>query len=218
MHDVEQSLVERIRRLVVVIEQIHDRVADFSDVMRRNVGRHPDGNPGGTVDEQLRQPRREDDRLGPLIVEVGDEIDRVFFDVGEHFERDAGQPRLGVAVGRRRVAVDRAKVSVAVDERIAQGKGLGHPHERVVHRAIAVRVVAFEDLADDARALAVLFVRRQVHLAHCVEDAALHRFETVPDVGKRARHDDRHRIREVALAHFVFDVDLGSPISIQYST
>jgi hypothetical protein len=168
--------------------------------------------------EPLTSNCRQNDRLRSLVVEVGNEIDGVFFDVRQHLERDAREPRFGVAVGRRRVAVDRTEVSVAVDERVAQGEILRHPHERVVDRRVAVRVVALEDFADDAGALAVLFIRREVHFAHRVEDAALHGFEAVANVGKGARSDDRHRIREVALAHLVFDVYLGNSISVQCLT
>ena len=51
----------------------------------------------------------------------------------------------------------------------------------------------------------------EAHLAHRVQDAALHGLEAVAHVGQRARGDDRHRIREVALPHLVFDGDCGHP-------
>ena len=83
---------------------------------------------------------------------------------------------------------------------------------------VAVRMVALEHLADDTGALAVLLARVESHLAHRVEDAALHGLEAVAHVGKRARGDDRHRIREIALPHLVFDVDLCYDIVVQYFT
>ena len=70
-------------------------------------------------------------------------------------------------------------------------------------------MVALEHLADDTGALAMLLGRVHAHLAHRVEDAALDRLEAVADVGQRPRGDDRHRIREIALPHFVFDVDVS---------
>ena len=63
-------------------------------------------------------------------------------------------PGLGVARGGGAV-VERAEVAVAVDERQAHRERLGHPHEGVVDRLVAVRVVLAHDLADDAAGLHV---------------------------------------------------------------
>ena len=67
-------------------------------------------------------------------------------------------------------------------------------------------MIALEHLADDTGALAVLLGRIEAHVAHRIKDAPLHRLEAVADVGQRPRGDDRHRVREIALPHFVFDV------------
>ena len=72
-------------------------------------------------------------------------------------------------------------------------------------------MIALEDFADDAGALAVLLRGVEPHLAHRVQDAALHGLEAVAHVGQRARRDDRHGIGEVALPHLVFDGDRGHP-------
>ena len=77
-----------------------------------------------------------------------------------------------------------------------------------------MRVVALEHLADDTGALAVLLVGVHAHLAHRVEDAPLHRLEAVAHVGKRARGNDGHRIREIALPHLIFDVDLRDDVVV----
>src|SRR5271165_7615691 len=77
-------------------------------------------------------------------------------------------------------------------------------------------MVVLEHLADDARALAVLLVGGHVLFTHRVEDAALHGLEAVADVGERSRRDDRHRVGEIRIPHFVFDVYLSRTIFIQY--
>ena len=61
----------------------------------------------------------------------------------------------GVAVRRRRIAVDRPEVALAVDQDVAHVEVLREADERVVRRRVAVRVVVADDLADDLRALAV---------------------------------------------------------------
>ena len=73
---------------VRAVDEMRERVADFVGIVRRDVGRHADGDSGGAVDKQIRQPRGQDGRLLQRVVEVGDEIDRVLIDVGEHLVRD----------------------------------------------------------------------------------------------------------------------------------
>ena len=66
-----------------------------------------------------------------------------------------GEPDLGVALGRGRIAVDRAEIALPVDQRQAHGKFLRHAHQRVVDRLVAVRMVLTHRVADDARRFAV---------------------------------------------------------------
>ena len=89
------------------------------------------------------------------VVEVRREIDALLVDVGEELHRELREPRFGVPVRGRRVAVDGAVVALAVDERVAHRKVLGEADHRVVDRLVAVRVVLAEHVADDGGALAV---------------------------------------------------------------
>ena len=116
-----------------------DRIGDLAEVVRRNVGRHADRDAARAVEQELRQPARQHARLGALVVEVGNERNGLFVDVGEQFERRPRETRFGVAIGGRRIGIDRAEVAVPVDQRIAQREVLRHAHERVVDRAVAVR-------------------------------------------------------------------------------
>ena len=54
--------------------------------------------------------------LGGLVV-VGDEVDGLLVEVRHHLVGERLEPGLGIAHRRRRVAVDRAEVALAVDER-----------------------------------------------------------------------------------------------------
>ncbi len=119
------------------------------------------------------------------LVEVRDEVDGLLVDVGEELVGDLGQPRLGVAHSRRRVAVDRAEVPLPVHERIAQGELLHHAHERFVDGRVAVRMVFAEHLADDARRFLVGAVPVQPELGHREEHAAVHGLQAVADVRQR---------------------------------
>ena len=174
------------------------------EVVRRDVGRHADGDAGGAVDQQIGDARGQHHRLGARAVVVGAEGDGLLLDLLQHLVGDAREPAFRVAHRRCRIAVERAEVARAVDQRHAQRERLRHAHERLVDGGVAVRMVVAHHVADDLGALAMLGVGREVLLPHRVEDAALHRLEPVAHVGQRARRDDRERVVEIArLRRFV---------------
>ena len=175
--------------------------------MRRDVRGHADGDAGGAVDQQVRNPRRQHGGLALRAVVVVHEVDGVAVDVEQHLLGDGGEPRLGVAHRGGRVVVDRAEVSLAVDERVAHGEVLRHPDEGVVDRRVAMRVELPEHLADDAGALLVRGAGAQSHPLHGVEDAPVHGLEPVPYVGQSSRHDDAHGVVEIRRAHLDFNGD-----------
>ena len=181
-----------------------DRLAE---VVRRDVGRHPHRDARAAVHEQVGQPGRQDRGLELLAVVVRDEVDRLLVDVRGELVGDLLQPALGVAHRGRVVAVDRPEVALPVDERVAQAEVLRHPHERVVDRHVAVRVVFPHHVADHARALHVRPVPDDVRLGHRVEHPAVHRLQPVADVGQRPSHDHAHRVIEVAVPHLGFQAD-----------
>ena len=53
--------------------------------MRRDVGRHADGDAVGAVDEQVREPPRQHQRLAVFAVVVVDEINGVVLEAVEQF-------------------------------------------------------------------------------------------------------------------------------------
>jgi hypothetical protein len=90
---------------------------------------------------------------------------------------------------------------MAVDRRQPHRPGLGHPHEGVVDRAVAVGVEAAHHLADDPGALDVAAVGSQPHVGHRVEDPPLHRLEPVAGVWQGAGVDDGVGVLEERGAH-----------------
>ncbi len=67
----------------------------FREVVRRNVRRHADRDAGRSVDQQVRKPRRQNDRLDARVVEVGTKVDGLLVDVRQHLDRRSarGAPR-----------------------------------------------------------------------------------------------------------------------------
>jgi hypothetical protein len=183
-------------------------VDDLVEVVRGDVRRHPDRNPAAAVDEQVREPRREHDRLLVLAVVGVGQIDGVLVDLADELHRQRGETRLGIALGRRAVVrVRGSEVAVPVDERIPQRELLGHAGERVVDGLTGMRVVLPHDLPHGLGRLLVLAVRTQTLLVHPVDDSALHGLETVARVGERSCRDDRHRVIQEGAFHLLLDLD-----------
>ena len=101
-----------------VLDQPDDAVHHLAQVVRRDVGRHADGDAGRAVDQQVRDGRRQDGRLLGGLVVVRDEIDRLLLEVGHHLLGQRLEAGLGVPHGRGRVAVHRAEVALAVHQRV----------------------------------------------------------------------------------------------------
>ena len=208
-HRVERLLAGRLG----VGEHPLGGVGDLAQVVRRDVGRHADRDAGRAVDEQVREPARQDDRLLRLAVVVVPEVDGVLVDVADHLHGQRRHPALGVAGRRRRVVARGAEVALPVDQRVAQRPVLHQPDQRVVDRGVTVRVVLTHHLTDDAAALVVAAVGPVATVVHRVDHATVHRLEAVAHVGQRATHDDRHRVVDVAALHLGVEVDrLGAVV------
>jgi hypothetical protein len=189
-----------------VLDHRDHAVDHLAHVVRRDVGGHADRDAGGSVDEQVREGRRKDGRLFGGLVVVGNEVDGLLVEIRHHrFGKRLG-PRFGVAHGRRRIAVDRSEVPLAVDQGIAHVEILRETNQRVVDRLIAVRVIVAHHLADDLGALAIRAIGREAHGAHAEEHAAVRGLQPVAHVGQRAPDDYAHRVIHVRALHLVFDV------------
>src|SRR5712692_3495134 len=68
----------------------------------------------------------------------------------------------------------------------------------------------------DVRGLPEGTVVPQALLEHREEDPALHRFESVANVGQGARDDDAHRVVEIRLAHLVLELDADHAVVLRF--
>ena len=201
-HDLAE-LVDRDGR---VVDDGGGGIDDLAEVVRRDVGRHADGDAGRAVHQQIGQRAREDRGLGRGLLVVGREIDGLLVDVLEEIFGDLVEAALRVTIGGRGVTVDGAEVALRVDERVTQHPILAEAHERVVHGQVAVRVIVLEHFADDAGAFIEGAIVQQALARHGVKDAALHGLEAVAGVRQRAGDDDRHRVVDVGRLHDVGDI------------
>ena len=145
---------EVLEGAVRMLQQVPGGGDDLDQVVRRHVRGHADGDPARPVDQQVWEGRRQDPWLLVGVVVVGDEVDGVLVQAGDHEHRGRRHPCLGVA-RRSGAVVERSEVAVPVDERQAHRERLSQPDQRVVDRAVAVRVVLAHHLADDPARLHV---------------------------------------------------------------
>jgi hypothetical protein len=160
----EQRLEGRVR----LVEQPAQRSAKLGDVVRRDAGRHADGDAAGAVGQEVGQGRRQHHRLLVAAIIGRAEVDGVLVDAFEQRLGEGAEARLGVAHGRGVVAVDVAEVALAVDQRIALREILRQPHQGVVDRDLAVGVVLADYVADHASGLLVGAGRVEPQLEHGV--------------------------------------------------
>ena len=110
--------------------------------MRRDVGRHPDGDTGSAVDQEVGKPSRQDLRLLGRFVVVGPEVDGVGVDVAQHLRRQTTEAGLGVVTDE---AVGEKGMVVAVDPDRVDGLHSGGS-DRL---DLGVKVVAADERLDD---------------------------------------------------------------------
>ena len=201
-----QVLHQPVNADVGVVQVGDAGLEHLAGVVGGHVGRHAHRDPGRAVHEEVRDAGRQDHRLVFGAVVVRNEVDRLLVEVREQLVGNACHPDLGVAHRGRRIAVHGAEVALAVDEHLAHRERLGHPHDRVVDRGLAVGVVLADDVADHAGGLLVRPVPVGAELVHRVENAPVHRLQAVPHVRQGTPHDDAHRVIEVGLPELLLDV------------
>ncbi len=126
----QQLVLAEIR----VLDKVDRGSGDFAQVVRGNFGRHADGDARGAVEQREGQARREQGGfvVGAVVVRLP--VNGAFVDFGEQQFGDRRQAGFGVAHRRRVVAVARAEISLAIDDRVTQAPVLRHAHHRVVNR------------------------------------------------------------------------------------
>ena len=210
------ELIDRDGRIVEIGDACVDHLAE---IMRRDVGRHADGDAPCPVDKKVGELRGKNRWLLEPVVVVRLEVDRVLVEIVEQELGDLGEPRLGITLCRRWIAVDRAEIALSVDQRQAHGKLLRHAHQRVVNGEVTVRVEVAHRIADDLGRLHMLLVEVEPEPLHGKQNAPMHRLQPVAHVGQSARHDHAHGVIEIRPLHLIderdrSDVGGGRPLDV----
>ena len=188
---------------VGIIDLGADAVDAFAEIVRGDIRGHADGDASAAIDEEVWEGCWKDGGLGLGLVVVRHKIDGAFVHIGHQHRAEMMEPCLGVTHGGGWISFDGAEVALAVDELFAHGPVLRHVNEGRVDRLVAVRMVFTHRLAHDPRALEVFAVRLHAEFVHRIENAALGGFESVARIRQGTGDDNRHRIVEERLRHFV---------------
>ena len=160
--------------------------------MRENSRRHADGDALRAQHQHDRQLRGQEDRLLLTAVVARLELREALVEEGLASERR--QPALDVAGRCRGVPREHgAEVALSLDEVFL----VRQDHQGVADRCVAVRV-ELHRLADDVGDLVEAPV---VHGVHGGQDAPLHGFEAVAQVGDRPVHDHVAGVLEEVALH-----------------
>ena len=186
-----QEVGVQLERLSV---QVFDGgVAQLIEVVRQNLRRQSYGNALGTLRQQQRKLRRQRDRL--FVAAVVRQLPLGGLWVEHHVERKLRQAGFNISGCRRAVArQDVAPVALRVNQQVL----LSQLHQCVADARVAVRV-KLHGMSHDVRHLVIAAV---VHALHRVQDAALHRLQTVLNVRHGPFEDDvRGIVQEPVLIH-----------------
>ena len=205
--DLEELLLGGLRVLEVPLHAVRD----LTEVVRGDVRRHADRDTGRAVDQQVREPRGQDDGFLGTAVVVVLEVDGLLVDVPDHLRGQRRHAALGVSRGRGRVVARRPEVPLAGSERVAQRPVLDQADQGVVDRRVTVRVELSHDVTDDTAALGERTVGAVAAVVHRVQHATVDGLEAVTHVRQRTAHDDAHRVVEVRALHLELQVHLCDP-------
>ena len=203
------------QRGIRVSNQVPGARNHLTQVMRRHIRGHTHRNTRRTVHQQVRESRRQHARLHKLVIVVRHKINHVLIQVSGQCRRRRVHAHLGVT-GRRRAVIKRTEVTVPVHQRQAHRKRLRQTHHRVVNRGVTVRVQLTHHLTGHAGALHMPLIRAQPHLLHHVQDAPLHRLQTVPRIRQGTRIDHRVRVLQEAGLHLGRNINIDDVLNNIY--
>ncbi len=210
-------LHESIQQLITVrvgmLEHPDRARGDLTQVVRGNIRRHPHRDSHGPIDEQVRDAAGQHDRLLGLAVVVVLEVDRVLFDIPDHFEGQLCHAGLGVPWRGGWVVSGGPEVSLPSCQGVAHTPRLDQTHQRVVDGGVTMGVELPHHLTDDTGTLREALVWAVPAVVHPVDDASVHGLESVSHIRKSSAHDDAHRIVKVRPLHLQVEIH-GLNISV----
>ena len=208
------NVLEQILRFGIgIFDQMDAGSDDFAEVVRRNIRRHAHRDSGSTVEQQVGEPGRQNNRFHLAAIIVRAHFNRLELQL---FNQMLGNLRdLGFGITRRRGRQphDRTEVSLTMDQRVPQGEILRHPNQGVVNGHFAVRMIIAHRRTADFGAFERLAIGGEMQvLVHRVDDSPLNRLQAVTNVGQRPRRDNRHGVIQITTPRLLTERDVFNSV------
>ena len=189
-----------------IIHQRDRSIDDLGQIVWRNIRRHADSDTVRAIHQEIGNTCGENVGFNFAFVVVGAEVDRLFIQVFQQSGRYLRKFGFGVTVGCGRITVDRSEVALSIPADSAGSTAV--PGEPTRHTPQDCREDGiYPSLLRRSWRIYASLCWEQPHLLHGVENAAMHRFQSVANIGQRAPDDDRHRVVEIRPPHLFFDID-----------
>ena len=173
---------QRINARIGCFQKMQGRRAKLVHIMRRNTGRHAHGNTRCAIGQEVRKGRRQHNRLGILTIISVAKINRVAIKVLQQQTGNLGHARLGVTHGGGVITIHIAEIALPIHQRIAHCKILRQTHQSIIDGLVAMRMIAADNIADNAGRFLKPLLRVKAQLAHGKQQAAMHGLQPVAHI------------------------------------
>ena len=169
----------------------------FTQIMRRNVCCHTNGNTVAAVYQQVRKTRRQNCRFLQRFIIVWHKVNSVFVQIVGQTRRNFSESGFGITHSSSAITIHRAKVTLSVNQCQTHRKRLRHTHHGFINRDVAVRVIFTHNIADDTRRFTIWFGAVITVFIHSVNNTAMHRFHTVTSIRQSTGYNHAHGIVQI---------------------
>ena len=140
-------------------------------------------------------------------VVVVDKINRFLVKVCQQLPGDLFHANFGVSHRRSIITIEGPKIPLTINQRVTHIKILRHAHDRVVGGGVTVWVILTNDIANYPRGLHVGPVKGIVQIIHGEQNPSMYRLQAVSNIRQSPANDDTHRVVEIRLPQFVFNIN-----------
>ena len=167
-----------------IVNNFYHSINNLTKIVRRNVSSHTNGNTCGSIYQKVGETGRKNLWLSLGFIKVRLEINGIFVDVSKHLHGNLAETCLCISHSSGAVTIHRAKVSVSVNQRIAERPVLCHIYKCSVDRAVTMRVIFTHGITNDTGTLTMGLVRTVVQFNHRVQHSTLYRLQTISYIWK----------------------------------
>ena len=191
-------------------------VNHLAQVVCRHIGSHTHSNTTCTINKQVREAARQNNRLFERVVEVELHIHGIFLNIAEHLLSQFREARLRITHSRSTITVNRTEVTLTIHQHTTHVPWLRHTNESSIDTAISVWVVLTHYLTDDTCGFLSRFIAGVSQLIHSEEHTAVNRLEAVTHIWQSTCHDDTHRIVDVRGSHFLVNLHRNNSVVVNH--